>query len=98
MRWQVGEDLAPPVDAQLLDHEPEERFRLLRLGLGDDAFEFVGDGGEFGRRGRLSRGLGCQESQPLCDPGRSSQVVQMSAGGHRGAPAWARPEVITSWP
>ena len=44
------------VDAQLFDQEPEERFRLLRLTLGDDAFKVVGDGGEIGRR-RPTSGL-----------------------------------------
>jgi hypothetical protein len=32
---------------------PEERFRRLRVGFGDDSFELVGDSGEVGGRGRL---------------------------------------------
>jgi hypothetical protein len=49
----VGWISPPPVDAQFLDEQPQLRLPLLRLGVGDDAVEFVGDAGEFGRCGRM---------------------------------------------
>ncbi len=55
-----GLNLGPAVDAQLVDQEPKEGLRFLRVRLGDDGFEVVGDRGEFGGRERtcgLVRGL-----------------------------------------
>jgi hypothetical protein len=37
------EDLRPAVDAEFLDHEAEERLRLLRVSGGDDLLGLVGD-------------------------------------------------------
>jgi hypothetical protein len=37
------QDFGPAVDSQLFDQQPEEGFRLLRVGFGDQGFELVGE-------------------------------------------------------
>jgi hypothetical protein len=67
-------------DAQLCDEQAQERLGLLRFGVGDDALDLLGDGGQFGRRGRLCGGV--RRLQARLNAGKLCEVLYSILKGH----------------